>query len=144
SSSTVEPEGWVELITMSTESASFEGCSTGQSVCGDECTDLREDPDNCGECGKRCPGSQACGNGTCGGSSQSCEECIQGAQSGTCASSTNACFNDSACSALLQCLGSCNGNQSCLADCESTHAAGVGKASAYVNCLEAACASACG
>ena len=36
----VKPDGWLELVTLSTESASFQGCGTGQDFCGDTCTDL--------------------------------------------------------------------------------------------------------
>lgn len=55
----VKPDGWLELITQSTETASFQGCSSTQTICDDLCTDLTRDRLNCGACGK------SCGTGTC-------------------------------------------------------------------------------
>ena len=46
-----------------TESAS--PCPTGKDPCGDVCTSLESDPDNCGACGKRCPAGLACTAGDC-------------------------------------------------------------------------------
>jgi hypothetical protein len=36
------------------------------NVCGDMCTDVKTDNDNCGSCGMKCAGSSTCNNGTCG------------------------------------------------------------------------------
>jgi hypothetical protein len=45
-------------------------CPTAQGgelghCCGKVCSDLFEDRDNCGVCGKRCAPSEACKNGEC-------------------------------------------------------------------------------
>ena len=61
----VQPEGWVELITRSTESHSFASCSTGQALCNDQCVNIQSDAKNCGACGKVCPTSYYCSAGTC-------------------------------------------------------------------------------
>lgn len=36
------------------------------NVCGDACTNVKSDNDNCGACGVKCTGTSACNNGTCG------------------------------------------------------------------------------
>jgi hypothetical protein len=36
------------------------------NVCGDRCTDTKTDNANCGMCGKACPATSTCNNGTCG------------------------------------------------------------------------------
>ncbi len=61
----VQPEGWVELITRSTEMHSFASCSTGQALCDDECVNIQSDSQNCGACGKVCPASYYCSAGIC-------------------------------------------------------------------------------
>jgi len=38
---------------------------TGQTACGTTCTSLQTDPDNCGRCGRMCPGNSICANGAC-------------------------------------------------------------------------------
>jgi Stigma-specific protein, Stig1 len=40
-------------------------CSPGQKECGGTCTDLSNDRQNCGGCGKVCPDRQVCQNSTC-------------------------------------------------------------------------------
>lgn len=36
------------------------------NICGDSCTDIKLDNDNCGACGMKCTGSSTCNGGTCG------------------------------------------------------------------------------
>jgi hypothetical protein len=36
------------------------------NICGDICTDIKTDNDNCGACGNKCTGSATCNGGTCG------------------------------------------------------------------------------
>ncbi|MBX3186020.1 MAG: hypothetical protein KF819_03350 [Labilithrix sp.] len=139
----VQPDGWLDLVTFSTESASFQGCPGTQSICGDTCADLKTDPENCGTCGNVCPGSQSCNAGKCGGSQAACESCISSASSGTCNSSRAACQADAACSNLVSCLGGCGTNTTCQNNCRTTHAAGVAKFNAFDSCLASVCASAC-
>ena len=61
----VQPDGWVELITRSTESHSYASCSTGAALCDDTCVSIQTDPKNCGACGKVCPTSYYCSAGAC-------------------------------------------------------------------------------
>ena len=53
----IQPEGWVELVTQSTESHSFASCGTGATFCGEQCVSLQNDTKNCGACGNVCPTS---------------------------------------------------------------------------------------
>jgi hypothetical protein len=62
---TVQPTGWLEFVTSSTETHSFAACSTGYTACGETCTNLMTDAKNCGACGKACPTSYYCSSGTC-------------------------------------------------------------------------------
>lgn len=59
----VQPVGWLALTTTSFESTSFQGCTAGQTACGDDCVDTATDPRNCGACGAVCTGS--CSAGKC-------------------------------------------------------------------------------
>jgi hypothetical protein len=61
----VQPEGWVELITRSTESHAFASCGTGAQLCNDVCTNTQSDTKNCGTCGKVCTSGYYCSLGTC-------------------------------------------------------------------------------
>ena len=48
---TVQPVGWLEMTTMSTESATFQGCgATGETMCPDGCYDTQTDQYHCGSC----------------------------------------------------------------------------------------------
>ncbi|OJY30609.1 MAG: hypothetical protein BGO98_28290 [Myxococcales bacterium 68-20] len=62
---TIQPEGWIELVTQSTESHSFASCGTGATICGDQCVSLQTDAKNCGACGNVCPTSYYCSAGSC-------------------------------------------------------------------------------
>ncbi len=62
---TVQPQGWIELITRSSEAHSFQSCSTGTSACGETCVNLQSDTKNCGSCGKACATGQYCSAGLC-------------------------------------------------------------------------------
>jgi hypothetical protein len=57
--------GWLDLVTMSTESASFQACPSGQSLCNDVCVSLQSSTSNCGACGNVCPTSYYCSYGSC-------------------------------------------------------------------------------
>jgi hypothetical protein len=41
-------------------------CPPGLTDCGGYCADLRNDPYNCGGCGRACSGGEVCDNGACG------------------------------------------------------------------------------
>jgi Stigma-specific protein, Stig1 len=61
----IQPEGWIELVTSSTEMHSFTSCPTGSSICGEQCANLAMDSKNCGACGNVCPTSYYCSAGSC-------------------------------------------------------------------------------
>jgi hypothetical protein len=60
-------KGFLELITTSSETQSFQACSAGYSMCGgsSECVNLQTDRYNCGACGKTCASTQYCSSGYC-------------------------------------------------------------------------------
>lgn len=61
----VQPQGWVELITRSSETHSYASCSTGLAMCGEQCVSLQSDAQNCGTCGKKCTSGYYCSAGVC-------------------------------------------------------------------------------
>jgi hypothetical protein len=61
----VQPQGWLELITRSSESFSYASCATTQTLCGDTCTTTTSDAKNCGTCGNACVTGQYCSAGVC-------------------------------------------------------------------------------
>jgi hypothetical protein len=58
-------KGFLELVTTSSETHSFQACSTGYAMCGAQCVNLQSDRYNCGTCGKVCPSTQYCSSGYC-------------------------------------------------------------------------------
>src|SRR5258705_3247011 len=46
------------------------GCREGLDECSLKCVDLRQDPKNCGACGRACPAGVACSAGVCGGAGE--------------------------------------------------------------------------
>lgn len=84
----VEPVGWLDLVTSSSESTSLQGCSGDTLACGDSCVDVKTDPDNCGACGVTCSGATSgCVSGKCAA------VCVQGPED-TLAACTDGCSND--------------------------------------------------
>lgn len=146
---TVQPDGWLELITLSTESASYQGCSSGQDMCGDTCTDVTYDSQNCGACGNKCSVGQSCYNGACSGGSSSgtggtsCTTCRSNAKVGSCSTYNTTCNADSSCNNLSYCASSCT-TASCISSCESSYPAGVTKWNPLKSCLSSYCSSSCG
>ena len=61
----VQPVGYLQIITSSTEFHAFQGCNPGEAVCGAECVDVQFDNDNCGGCNKACDPDQSCESGSC-------------------------------------------------------------------------------
>jgi hypothetical protein len=64
----VQPVGWLELTTTSTETYSFQGqgCPTaGQTMCPDGCFDTSSDSYHCGSCTTVCAPTQSCQGGQC-------------------------------------------------------------------------------
>lgn len=86
---TVEPVGWLELVTSSAETASFEGCSDAAVACGNACVDLETDQANCGSCGKTCGANEHCDAGKCSVGAV----CVPGAED-TLEACSDGCSND--------------------------------------------------
>lgn len=143
STATVQPEGWLELVTTSMESASFQGCSSGAAICGDECVDLKNDPNNCGACGKSCGGSMACAAGKCVDPVAACNTCVDGTKTGSCKSSWGTCQADASCKSLWSCIEACT-TQTCAQQCQQQYPDGASKAQSFASCAQNACAEACG
>lgn len=59
------PEGWLQLETMSSESATFTACTSGYAWCNNACVDVYSDSRNCGSCGHACPSGYYCSSGSC-------------------------------------------------------------------------------
>lgn len=58
-------KGHLEFITTSSETQSYQACTSGQSMCGSQCVSLQSDRYNCGACGNVCPSTQYCSSGYC-------------------------------------------------------------------------------
>lgn len=65
---TVQPVGFLQIITSSTEFHAFQGCNPGEAMCNNACVDLQSDVKNCGGCGESCEAGDSCDGGTCDGS----------------------------------------------------------------------------
>ncbi|HEY2509687.1 MAG TPA: hypothetical protein VGI39_02405 [Polyangiaceae bacterium] len=134
---TVQPIGYLELTTSSTETFTVAGCASGQATCGGVCTDLQSSPTNCGACGRSCGGGY-CSGGTCYGTTPSClaplvscdDGCVDlqvspsncGACGVACASGEScaqgACTpSGSSCGALASCSDGCADVQTSTTDC---------------------------
>jgi hypothetical protein len=135
----IQPTGWLELATVSTESATFEGCADGEQVCGAACVDTGSDPDNCGDCAAACPGSDGCASGTCSGPI-SCNACAEDASTGgACTAAYNTCTANPECNAFRTCLGGCQ-NSTCAQMCAQMHPDGLDDYNAWGSCI---CNTAC-
>jgi hypothetical protein len=146
---TVQPVGWLELTTLSTESATFHdvGCGSGQTMCLDGCADLLSDPLHCGSCSTVCSANQYCSSGQCvsGSGGGDCTTCETSADSGSCSSAYTTCINDSQCSSYGSCKTNCGtGNSACIASCQSSYPTGYSEFAAWQNCIcYTACPSQC-
>lgn len=68
SSHKVEPVGWLELTTTSSETHTFQkstACTSGLTSCTSGCVDTKSDPANCGGCNFTCSFGQTCSFGSC-------------------------------------------------------------------------------
>lgn len=61
---TVQPQGWVELVSSSSESITIAGCG-GLAFCGGACVDTQSDEVHCGACNVPCAATQTCSLGAC-------------------------------------------------------------------------------
>ncbi len=112
---TVQPVGYLQIITSSTEYHAFQGCNPGEAVCDNECVDVQFDDANCGECGKTCPGEDTCNSGTCNGI-DSCNACAIESQTGACKAENDACAADPVCKKFETCFTACD-TQACVDEC---------------------------
>jgi MYXO-CTERM domain-containing protein len=74
-----------------------------------------------------------------------CDGCLEAATTGqgACIGAVNACFNDSNCNGLLQCLNGCS-NQSCINQCAQQWQAGISTYNAIFTCVcDTACTMEC-
>lgn len=139
----VQPTGWLELSTHSTETAELEGCQGAEELCGNMCIDTDWSDDNCGACGNDC-GIETCRNGTCSGTA-SCNTCVNDSSSGNggCASAYNNCTNDADCAALRTCIGNCT-TAGCNQECANSHPDGINLYNSWVGCIcNQECTDAC-
>lgn len=142
----IQPVGWVEMSTTSTESATLEGCSGDEQVCGNTCVDVTDSEQNCGSCGNACTGQDVCEQGTCSGQN-ACGTCMSSSSGsgGTC----GACSANAPCSALRTCLQGCT-TTTCQNQCSQTHgAAAVTLYNQWADCIcntacDLECENACG
>lgn len=94
-----------------------DGVCPGATLCGEACTNLTFDPQNCGECGKACDQGEVCSLGQCaagcsGGLQQCGEACIDTQYDPqNCGSCGHACSAGQYCS-LGQCAQGCLGGTS--------------------------------
>ena len=61
---TVQPEGWLELVSTSVEAVTLTGCG-GLAYCGGECVDVGWNDDHCGSCNNACSAIESCSWGEC-------------------------------------------------------------------------------
>jgi hypothetical protein len=148
---TVQPVGWLEVSTASTETASFQGCTTaGETMCPDGCFDLETDEYHCGSCTTVCGSDETCNAGQCSGStSTDCTTCQDSADTGTCSASLTTCDGDAECSEYASCFTACaSGDTTCMSNCQSEYPTGYTDYQSYRDCIcitacPTQCASAC-
>lgn len=148
STATVQPIGWVEISTVSSEAATIQGCTDpAQTMCPDGCFDTSSDALHCGSCTVICGSGQACVSGQCttGSGTTDCTTCETTADSSTCASSYDACTADANCTSYGTCAAACAaGDTTCLGNCETEYPTGSSEFASYKVCIcETACTSQC-
>ncbi len=137
---TIQPTGWLELRTSSTESTSFEGCEGDELLCSNECVDTANSNQHCGDCDNSCASGDYCSGGTCAGTT-SCNACVNEASTtGSCMALYDSCTNTPACSTLRTCLNNC-ATQECVNQCFDDNPDGAGIYNNWVGCI---CNTACG
>lgn len=61
---TVQPEGWLELVSTSVEAVTLVGCGN-MAYCDGECVDVQWNDDHCGSCNESCSAIEYCEYGEC-------------------------------------------------------------------------------
>jgi hypothetical protein len=158
SSATVQPVGWLDLTTMSTESAEFQGCPlASETACGQDCANLSTSFNHCGSCNVACQSGQQCLNGQCsggspppptdGGVTPACSACETTAvgPTGACHTQAAACEANTQCTAYATCAGNClPTNTTCRTNCQTLYPNGTSLYNAALTCVcTTACASEC-
>jgi hypothetical protein len=142
----VQPVGWLELTTISTEATSFQGCSLStETMCVDGCFDTQVDPYHCGSCTTVCGSNQTCVGGTCTtGTTASCTTCESNANAGSCYSAYTTCTSDTQCGSYASCAQGCGTDTTCRSSCQSTYPTGYQDYVGYYDCIcYTACSSEC-
>jgi hypothetical protein len=137
----IQPVGWLDLATSSTETTSFEGCSDNQQVCGNACVDTNTNA-HCGSCDNACASGDSCETDKCSGPT-ACMSCFTAASTGNgaCAAAYAACTNNADCSALKTCLAACaDTDTTCQQTCVNAHSASLDLYNMGPNCI---CSSGC-
>ena len=135
---TVQPVGYLDLTTMSSETVTIQGvqgCASG-TMCSTGCVDLSTSSANCGTCGHSC-GTGYCSGGTCYGTTSNCTSPLTSC-SGVCVNlststsncgdcgfvcpSSDSCVNGvctagSSCGSLTSCADGCRDLQTSSTDC---------------------------
>ncbi|MEZ4382441.1 MAG: hypothetical protein R3A79_13985 [Nannocystaceae bacterium] len=112
---TVQPVGWLEVITSSTEFHAYMGCAPGEAICDDSCVDVQYDDANCGDCGETCADDDYCDGGLCVGPT-ACYACFDDSLTGACKSAYDACQDYAPCKTFSSCYGGCQ-TQACADAC---------------------------
>jgi hypothetical protein len=117
----IQPVGWLDLATTSTETTAFEGCGAGEQVCSNVCVNTSTNA-HCGSCTNACASGDSCMTDTCSGPA-ACQSCFNMASTGTgvCASAYAACTNNADCAALKTCLVGCGTDGTCQQNCVNAH-----------------------
>jgi hypothetical protein len=143
---TVQSTAWLELTTLSTETATFQGCQlTNETMCADGCFDLNTDPLHCGSCSTVCTGGQVCSAGKCTtGTATDCTTCESQADGSTCTTAYDSCEADTNCTSYASCDSGCSGNPTCLSNCQTQYPTGYSEYQNYKTCIcSVACPSQC-
>lgn len=144
----VQSDGWLDLMTTSSEATTIQGCSAGTALCGgDMCVDVRYDEENCGKCGNACASSDRCSNGKCQGPG-ACNQCLSSAETGACKLEADTCKQEggaTGCGTLLACVRACSaGDTTCTSKCQMAASNGAKtKYNALITCFSDACRTDC-
>ncbi|MEO6775385.1 MAG: hypothetical protein ABI467_20650 [Kofleriaceae bacterium] len=141
----IQPVGWLDLATSSTETTSFMGCGDNEQVCDNACVETSTNA-HCGSCDNACASGDSCATDTCSGPT-ACNSCFAAAStgSGVCASAFSACTNDADCSALRTCILACaTTDTTCQQTCVNAHSGSITLYNMGPNCIcSAGCPTEC-